>query len=340
MLKANDAYIKFAFLTGISKFSKANIFSGLNNLEDISLVPKYGNICGYTQDELEGNFQEYLVDIDLKKVKQWYNGYNFLGDKVYNPFDVLQYLKNRTFDNYWWESGNPYFLIQLLKQGNYFIPESQNIKTDKTILNTFEIEKLRLEVLLFQSGYLTIDKVEINFDDTTSYRLKIPNKEVQISLNQLFIDYLTNSIRSDIRGDLHSALVDSNFEFFKTTLISLFASIPYNNYVKNNITHFEGYYASVIYTYLASLGIEIVAEDVTNRGRIDLTIKLNENIYILEFKVLKEKSQEKNSALKQLKEKLYHQKYISDDSNIYLIGIEFSESEKNISSFEWEVITR
>jgi len=192
MMKANDAYIKFAFLTGISKFSKANIFSGLNNLEDISLTPKYGNICGYTQNDIETTFMPYLKDVDLDRVKRWYNGYNFLGDSVYNPFDILKFIKNDfIFKNYWWESGNPSFLITLLNKHHYNITNLENLKLGEELLNSFEIEKLTLEVLLFQSGYLTI-KEQHQTPIGIRYTLKVPNMEVQTSLNALFLQHLAD----------------------------------------------------------------------------------------------------------------------------------------------------
>ncbi len=331
MMKANDAYIKFAFLTGISKFSKANIFSGLNNLEDISLVPKYGNICGYTQENIEHEFLPYLKDVDLAEVKEWYNGYNFLGDKVYNPFDILRFIKNELmFKNYWWESGNPYFLITLLKEKNYNIPDLENITVGDELLNSFEVDKIRLEVLLFQAGYLTIDKMlELPFGGY-EYRLRVPNKEVSMSLNNLFLEHLVDDAKMQYKKSIYLSLLHANIEEFKETFIALFASLAYNNYTNNNIAHYEGYYASVFYAYLAASGLQIIAEDVTSSGRIDLTLILKDKIYILEFKV------DAPNALKQIKEKNYHQKYLSKSKEIFLIGIEFSEEEKNIKSFEWE----
>jgi len=337
MMKENDAHIKFAFLTGISKFSKANIFSGLNNLIDISLRPKYATICGYTQNDLETSFLPYLKDVDMQRVKEWYNGYNFLGDRVYNPFDILKFIKNDfMFKNYWWESGNPYFLITLLKQKPYNLPDLENITVGDELLNSFEVEKLRLEVLLFQSGYLTIDK-QIASPLGVKYTLKVPNLEVQLSLNTLFLDYLCNSTYDMERLGLHEALQVGDMEIFKDTFTSLFASIPYNNYVKNNIGEYEGYYASVFYAYLSASGFNIVAEDVTNSGRIDLTLLLKEQIYILEFKLSSFKDKKtNNTALEQIKEKNYAKKYQNQNKPIYLVGIEFDEDEKNISSFEWE----
>jgi len=128
-MKSNDAYIRFAFLTGISKFSKASIFSGLNNIFDISLHYKFATICGYTHKDVEEKFAEQLQNADMNKIKEWYNGYNFLGESVYNPFDILQFIDHGLlFDNYWWKSGNPFGIIELLQTGDYYIPELENLR--------------------------------------------------------------------------------------------------------------------------------------------------------------------------------------------------------------------
>ena len=331
-LKANDEFLRFAFLTGISKFSKASIFSGLNNIVDISLMPKYGNICGYTHENLKTDFAEYAKDFDLQRVREWYNGYYFLKDRIYNPFDILRLFDSGMFKNYWWESGNPYFLIELLKKGDYFIPDLENLKISEDQISTFEIDRLELEVLLYQAGYLTIDRVMQR--RLIEYKLKVPNKEVQISLNNLFIDYLTDQRieKNRYQDNLYDDLLAGDLQSFEAHLKALFASIPYNNYVNNAIGHYEGYYASVIYAYLASLGFEIVAEDVTSKGRIDLTLIVEDKIYIIEFKV------GEGDALKQIKEKKYHEKYLDKHLTIYLIGIEFDEEERNISRLVWEKV--
>jgi hypothetical protein len=330
-LKENDRYIKFAFLTGISKFSKASIFSGLNQIKDISLMRRFGNICGYTQEELEFYFKDYLVEIDLENVKKWYNGYNFLADNVYNPFDILQFVDNDfMFKSYWWESGNPFSLIELLKTKDYFIPSLEHLKTDGSLIDSFDIEDLQIESLLFQAGYLTIDKIRQKRNGAIEYYLKVPNLEVQISLNNLFIKYLSQKINLDVQDDVYDTLYEANIEKFKETLISLFASIPYNNYIKNNIASYEGYWASLVYCYLAGSGIKVIAEDVTNSGRIDLTLMIKENIYIFEFKT------DNENPLKQIKEKRYYEKYLNQNKNIYLIGISFNKEKRNIEKFEWE----
>ncbi|RUM46366.1 MAG: hypothetical protein DSY46_00115 [Hydrogenimonas sp.] len=348
-LKGVDEYIRFAFLTGVSKFSKASIFSGLNMLEDISLNPKFGNICGYTHHDLETTFKEYLQGADFDKIKAWYNGYNFLKDDLYNPFDILQFIKNEfLFDNYWFQSATPTFLIKLIEKNRYFLPKLSNLVVGKELVDSFDIEKINLEVILYQSGYLTIDQVAYTPFDTIEYRLKIPNKEVKISLNDYIIKDLLKETNPNInKTPLFLALRDANLEAFKESLISIFASIPYNNYSNNTIQNYEGFYATVVYLYLQSLGIEIIGEDVTNRGRIDLTLFIEDKIYILEFKVVEDEKwkmeDEKNSALAQIKEKKYHQKYLTPqhsslNTQIYLVGIEFSKEEKNIVSFAWEKI--
>ncbi len=334
VIKDSDEFMKFAFLTGVSKFSKVSIFSGLNNIRDISLDAKYGNICGYTHEDIKASFANHLEGVDLEKLKLWYNGYNFLGDKVYNPFDILLFVQGGfLYKNYWFETGTPTFLIDVIKEKNYFIPQLADLVVGEELLNSFHIENIAIETLLFQAGYLTIDERIEKSRGGFNYSLKVPNNEVRLSLNDIFVDYLTEQRVEKLRlqDSLYEYLLCADMNSFKTTLISLFASIPYNNYVKNNISNFEGYYASVIYAYLASLGFEIVGEDVTNRGRIDLTLKIKEFIYIIEFKM------GGGDALAQIKEKNYAQKYVSENKKIYLVGINFDEELKNLSGFEWEL---
>ncbi|MFW6308363.1 MAG: AAA family ATPase [Campylobacterales bacterium] len=183
-IKNADAFIKFAMLTGVSKFSKASIFSGLNMITDISLSPRFGNICGYTQDNIENEFKNHMEGVDLEKVKRWYNGYNFLKDPLYNPFDILQFLGNdKVFDNYWFATGTPTFLIKLIEKNHYFLPNLSNVIIGKQLLDSFDIENLDLEVILYQSGYLTIEKTTTDEDDDIIYHLRLPNLEVEKSLN-------------------------------------------------------------------------------------------------------------------------------------------------------------
>ncbi|UQB43291.1 ATP-binding protein [Thiomicrospira microaerophila] len=337
VIKGSDEFLRFAFLTGVSKFTKTSIFSGLNNITDISLQRKFGDICGYSQQDVETTFAPYLEGVDMDKVKEWYNGYNFLDSQMYNPFDILKFIANEhTFRNYWFESGTPTFLIELIKKQHYFLPSLTNLRVDEKLLNSFDIDNLDLEVILYQSGYLTIDTVQTTLFETLEYTLKIPNKEVKQSLNDTIIDLLIKDKRPiPTKTYIYKSLVEANMQGFKKALTSMFAGIPYHNYTNNDIKNYEGFYASVIYVYLQSLGLNIIGEDVTNQGRIDLTILMDQAIYIFEFKVDRP-GQANTDALQQIKEKDYADKYLDEQKPIYLIGIQFDTEQKKISQLEWE----
>uniref|UniRef100_Q3ARN3 AAA-ATPase-like domain-containing protein n=1 Tax=Chlorobium chlorochromatii (strain CaD3) TaxID=340177 RepID=Q3ARN3_CHLCH len=329
-IKESDQYLRFVFLTGVSKFSKVSLFSGLNNLEDISLNPDFGNICGYTQHDVDTSFAPYLEGVDMEAVKRWYNGYNFLGDKVYNPFDILLFIKNhKMFKNYWFETGTPKFLIDLIKKNQYFVPEFNGLKADESLINSFDIEKLTLETLLFQTGYLTIKQLLLS-DVGVSYELGFPNKEIQISFNNYILQSITqNSQKESIRHELLAIVKAGDIGNLEQIIKRLFASIAYNNFTNNYIESYEGFYASVLYAYFASLGFDIIAEDITNKGRIDLTLRSLDKTYIFEFKVIAEE------PLEQIKKMKYYEKY---NGERYLIGIVFDPKERNVSQFAWEKI--
>ena len=340
VIKDSDEFIKFVFITGVSKFSKVSLFSGLNNLEDITLNKDYSIICGYTQSNLEREFKDRLKDIDLNEIKNWYNGYNWLGESVYNPFDILLFFSNHCeFRNYWFETGSPSFLIKLFKENYYFIPDLEKIEVTESLLGSFDVDFIELETLLFQTGYLTIKKQK-RVGPRIKYKLKYPNIEVQYSLNDYILDYLTLDPvgKSKHQDALYYALEAGNLKQLCESLKRLFASIPYNNFSKNKIYEYEGYYASVIYSYFAALGIDLIAEDVTNKGRIDLTLKLNDKVYIIEFKVLDKNFKNKALPLKQIKDRGYSDKYTGIKTSVYLIGITFNKKERNIDSFEWEKV--
>jgi hypothetical protein len=329
--KGNDAFIKFAFATGEFPIRDDMLF-GFNNFTDISLDEKYGNVCGFTEKEVNSTFNIKNSELD------YYNGYYFLKDRIYNPFDILQFLaKGKKFDNYWFESGTPTYLLKLIQNNNYFLPRLSNITVGKEIVSSFDIENINIEVILYQAGYLTIDEVKEKRRGGFEYKLKLPNQEVKISLNEYLIEFLLKSNNKEKQEDeLYDALADGKLEFLRDTLQRIFASIPYNNYTNNNIQIYEGFYASIIYVYLQALGIEIIGEDVTNQGRIDLTCFIEDKIYIIEFKVTDE------DPLKQIKEKKYYQKYINNSQlstlnpQIFLVGINFDKNEKNIKNFVWE----
>jgi hypothetical protein len=339
VIKESDPYIKFAFLTGVSKFSKVSLFSGLNNLEDISLNPNYATICGYTHNDVKTSFAERLEGVDLEELKRWYNGYNFLGEGVYNPFDILLFFsKNNIYSHYWFETGSPSFLIEVLKEQKYFLPHLETLYMSETDLGSFDVNDIKIETLLFQTGYLTIEEVKTRFNQRI-FKLTYPNLEVRTALNERIFRYLLTDTMLQ-RNPIFDAIEFQDMQQFEKVIYQLFASIPYNSYVNNDIQNYEGYYANVMYAYLAGLGIAFIAEDVTNLGRIDLTIATPDmrQVYIIEFKVVETKSTTVD-ALEQIKTKKYHEKYQAKADEIILIGITFSKEEKNICKFEWEQIT-
>jgi len=336
VIKDCDRYLRFVFLTGVSKFSKVNLFSGLNNLEDITLSPQYATICGYTEDEIRNIFSDYLPRIDFESMRRWYDGFNFHGNvNLYNPYDVLLYLKNRELRNYWFETATPGFLIKLLAQKKYYIPDIEHIEASDSILGTFDIDHIEIETLLFQTGYLTIKRVELLFDDEKIYHLSYPNHEVKKSLTDYILAYLINNQVEKTRNEIamYRALQSNNLDKLKDIFHAFFASIPHDWYRKNQLAGYEGYYASIFYCYFTALGLDVTAEDTTNKGRIDLTVKLDNKLYIMEFKVV-ESSSDTNTALAQIKQKRYHEKYQAD--YIYLIGVEFNKEDRNITGYAWE----
>lgn len=339
VIKDSDEHVRFAFLTGVSKFSKVSIFSGLNNLEDITLDERYSTLCGYTQSELETVFADYLQGVDLAEMKSWYNGYQWLGEGVYNPFDVLLFFsKQKQFRPYWFETGTPTFLVELFKNQRYHLPDLDNATASFAALGDFEIGRLRVETLLFQTGYLTILKEESMFGGAPVYHLGYPNREVRYSLNEYLLEhYLTD--QSQERHSVYQAFMNNDFTALQQRFIALFASIANDNYRKNPVAEYEGYYAAVMYAYLCSLGIDTIAEDTGNRGRIDLTLRFKrpggrKQVYIFEFKVI-EGEEGDGSALRQLQDKNYAAKYKDGETDIGLIGMEFSKAARNIVGFEW-----
>ncbi|WP_053404795.1 AAA family ATPase [Persicobacter sp. CCB-QB2] len=262
VFKPYDEYIRFCFMTGITKFAGMGLFSGANNFKDITLSAKYGSICGFTQEELERDFADYLEGVDLKRVKQWYNGYQYLGDKIYNPFDVLLFLSEEgVFSNYWWETGTPGFLVKLFEQQNYRPQEMGKMELKETRLKQFTLKNLDLVSLLWQTGYLTITGVKQNRAGVNIYELGIPNLEVQNALNALFFETISSTQVDDYTPDhVLDSLSDNKMETFEQAIRSLFASIPYENYSKSNIQQFEGYYAAILFTFLSSSGLKVYPE--------------------------------------------------------------------------------
>ncbi|MEN9502980.1 MAG: hypothetical protein RI964_2265, partial [Pseudomonadota bacterium] len=339
IIKDYDAHIRFSFLTGVSKFSKVSLFSGLNNLYDITLSPEFSAICGYTDQDIDTVFAAELAGLDREAIKAWYNGYNWLGIGVYNPFDILQLFRSREFRNYWFETGTPTFLVNLLTSRHVPSVKLDNMLSSSAMLSSFDVDDIATEALLFQTGYLTIHAQE-RLGGQIFYSLGYPNQEVYQSLNESLLSVMVQdrSAQAQQTARLYKTLLSKDLAALKDLFHAFFASIPYQWYTQNDMANYEGYYASVFYSYFAALGLNVTVEDSTNHGRIDMTLQFNQCVYIFEFKVIELAPQGK--AMQQLKDKAYADKYRALNQPIYLIGVEFAKTERNIVGFEVEEVSR
>lgn len=334
-IKDFDSHIRFSFLTGVSKFSKVSLFSGLNNLKDITLDKRYSTLCGYTDTDIDEVFAAELAGLDRQEIRQWYNGYHWLGEGVYNPFDILQLFDERLFKSYWFETGTPTFLVEQLLKRQVPTLKLDSLLSSSDMLSSFDVEDISTEALLFQTGYLTI-KAYRRVGGQDYYTLGYPNQEVYQSLNAALLSALTQNRDAQALQSirLYDLLLANDFAGLRQLFHSFFASIPYQWYNNNDIQHYEGYYASVFYSYFAALGLNTLLEDTSNLGRMDMTLKFNEQVYIFEFKVVELVPEGK--ALQQIKDKAYADKYRALQQPIYLLGVEFSKVGRNIVGFEWE----
>ena len=338
VIKSSDEYLRFVFLTGITKFAKMNIFSGLNNLEDITDSEEYSSMLGYTQTELEEYFEEYFPDLEKKleltreelldKIKLWYNGYNFSsdGESMYNPFGTMLLLKQKDFKNHWFETGTPTFLIDLIKTGDYNLEDFDGKLVDKESYSSMNIDNLDIVALLIQTGYLTIKSYDKKEE---VYTLRYPNYEVKHAFFQYLLSNYSGIELSDTNNRilaLRKNLLENDLEAFFETLRGIFKKIPHDIHLK-----YEKYYQSLFYTIFTMLGYKIKAEVSTNIGTIDVVIELKERIYIIEFKF--EKTPEK--AITQIHEKKYYEQYEESGKEIVLIGANFEK--RNVGEYVSEI---
>ena len=343
ILKDADEFLRFVFLTGVSKFSKAGVFSGLNQLNDLTLNDYFGPICGYTQTDVDSIFAPMLTKFSPETVRSWYNGYNWGAEGVYNPFDILQLCYHQRLHPWWFETGTPSFLIKMMKEQPRSLPELDTLQIGAELSDSFEPETMSLPVMLFQTGYLTIKEVIDDPVEGTRYRLGFPNLEVRSAFSRLSLDTSTgdNSNPTTNRNRLRDILDAGDSEGLRELFTAFFASIPLDNYRKNTISSYEGFYASVVYAYFASLGLTVIPEDVMNRGRIDLSVIGPKGIWIFEFKVKGLDKSGDEAPLAQILRKNYAAKYRGrKDATgtvlpLYQIGIIFDEVERNVVG--WDV---
>ncbi len=334
VFKDSDAHIKFVLITGVSKFSKVSLFSGLNNLKDITLDPRFSALCGYTETDVDTVFAPELKGLDRDETRRWYNGYNWRGTSVYNPFDLLLYFDRRELRPFWFETGTPTFLVDLLTQKQWFTPDLAQLQSSEAILSSFDVDHIAPEALLWQTGYLTLHKVEQKRSGNWIYTLGYPNREVESALNEVLLPAYGPPPPDALvtRSHLEDALFEQDLPAVRQSIKALFASIPYDWYRKNPLAQFEGHYASVFYSQLAALGLNVQAEDITNKGRIDLSLKLGNIVYLFEFKVVADAAT--GEALQQLIDRDYGAKYKAPGIGVVLVGIEFSKTERNVVGFD------
>jgi hypothetical protein len=335
VIKDADAYIRFAFITGVSKFSKVSLFSGLNNLIDLTLDRRFATICGYTQTDVESVFAAYLDGVDLDELRRWYDGYSFLGENVYNPFDVLLFLDSGVYRNYWFETGTPTFLVDLIAARKYPIPKLDDLKVSEALLSSFDIDRIHIETLLFQTGYLTIDSAR-RVGAIHQYTLRYPNVEVRSGFTDLMLDYLVNNspAKSETQLKLYELIRQDDVNGLRDLFHAFFAAIPHDWYRKNELAGYEGYYASIVYCYFAALGLDVTPEETTNHGQIDLVLRFEDRVYVMEFKVVE--LTEAGGALDAIKARGFVDKFAGRKG--WLVGIEFSKKERNILRFEVEAL--
>ncbi|MCD8202665.1 MAG: ATP-binding protein, partial [Prevotella sp.] len=335
-LKSQDKYIRFVFLTGVTKFSHVSIFSGLNNLEDISMVPQYAYICGITEDEIHTYFEEPIqalaaynnitYEAACARLKEKYDGYHFYPDTVgvYNPFSLLNTLKYGIFKDYWFQTATPTFLVKVLQETDFDLNDLENVSQTGNMLGDISSVHANPIPLLYQSGYLTIHGYDEDFGE---YRLGFPNKEVENGFFDFLRPYyLTSQIRDkqfsarNFLSDLRSGNPD---EF----MMRLKAMLDDNSY--EIAGKMEIYFQNSMNLFFRLIGTNTEVERTTSRGRADIVVYTGSYIYILELKV----DGNAEEALQQINDKGYAERFAMDSRKVFKIGVNFSSATRSIDKW-------
>lgn len=335
VMKSADGYIRFAMLTGVTKFSKVSVFSDLNNLEDLSMWNEYITLCGVSNQEIHENLEEELhefakvqnmtydeVNAELGK---WYDGYHFTHDSIgiYNPFSLLNAFKRKDFNNYWFETGTPTYLVELLKRNHYDLERMATEETSSDVLNSIYGDEQPIPVI-FQSGYLTIKSYDKEFG---LYRLGFPNKEVEEGFINFLMPFYTRFNKIEAPFEIQKFVREiraGQLEAFFNRLKSFLADTPYEL-----ISEQERHYQNVLFIIFKLVGFYTEVEYHTSEGRVDLVLKTKDYIYIMEFKL----NGSAEDALQQIHDKHYAQPFQSDKRKIFKIGVNFSSKTRNIEKW-------
>ena len=338
-LKSKDGCIKFGMLTGVTKFGKVSVFSDLNNLEDISMRKQYVELCGITNQELHDNLEaelhefaeakEQTYDEICEELRKQYDGYHFTHNSVgiYNPFSLLHAFKNMEFDNYWFETGTPSYLVELLQNHHYDLHRMAHEETDADVLNSIDSTSTNPIPVIYQSGYLTIKGYDSRFG---IYRLGFPNSEVEEGFIKYLLPFYTqkSAVESGFEIQKFVREVESgDYESFFRRLRSFFADTPYEL-----VRDLELHYQNVLFIVFKLVGFYVKAEYRTSEGRIDLVLQTDKFIYVMEFKL----DGTAEEALQQINEKHYAQPFEADERKLFKIGVNFSAAIRNIE--KWLVV--
>ena len=342
VIKDCAEHVRFVFVTGISMFSKVSLFSGMNNLTDISLEPSYATLCGYTDHDLDTVFAPELEGLDRDEIRHWYNGYNWLGDqRVYNPYDVLLLFRRRKFQANWFATATPTMLYNQIKREQVNPMTLNNTVVDQELVSKFDVDDVNLRALMFQSGYLTIVKEELTEDDDTYFTLDYPNLEVRRSFTRGLITYIgldRSKVSRDSR-ELLDLLVANDFDGFRVKFNTFMDGIPHQWYDNSKIKDYEAHYASMLYIAFQAINANPVAEDASSHGRADMVVPEGGQVFVLEFKVVEKKAGAKfaiKEAMTQMKEHGYADKYRGRNEPIHLVAMIFGSKERNLIAIQAE----
>jgi hypothetical protein len=340
VLKDLDKSIRFLFITGVSKFSKVSIFSDLNQLTDLTLESDYAGLAGYTETELLHSFDEHLKIVETRlnlsrtelitKMKHWYDGYSWDGEtRVYNPYGTLRFLAGKVFKNYWFASATPTFLMHQMKRAGHF--DVENITVKSIVFEKYNLDDIGIIPLLFQTGYLTIQRLGVE-DDT--YVLNYPNHEVKASMYDCLIEELVPAAHITNMGmtvhDLKTAFDKGNLVRVQTILAALLADLPFQTFEKSS----EGLYHGLIHIVFNYLGLAMQSEAHSSRGRADVVVQTLTHLYIFEFKINKSAEE----AFQQIIDNEYADKYRAFEKPILAIGVNFNTKRRKMDVWKQDFL--
>lgn len=341
-LKDSGTFIRLLFITGVSKFTKMSLFSKLNNLDDLTIDPNYSTILGYTQEELEDNFAEYLNDAlltfphytreeFLAKIRLWYNGYSWDGKMtLYNPAGILFFLSKKDFQGFWFQSGTPTFLTKKML-GETFFP-TDDIDTSTSFLDQYSLDNIETTSLMFQTGYLTIKEKSEDGDLVLTY----PNQEVKRAMYSLLMDGIAPTIGGNGASVLHlkNAFLKNDLAKVKDILVAMFSSLAYDVYTHQAQTQVEGFYHGLVHILFKYLGLYIKSEVHSVKGRADSIVETSTHIYFFEFKI----NSDAETAYQQIIDKKYAAPYTADNRIKIGIGVNFNTIAKELDGWKMDFL--